>query len=111
MVRIKEKIMDERSISDILFDEDNHELLTLYGDNGEELSFEQVAILPMDYDIFAILKPVDPDALGIAPDEVLVFELIKDADGFENLIIVQDEKVADCVFDEYERMLDDAGIE
>ena len=41
---------------DALFDEDNNDVIILFNERGEEIPFEQVAVIPLGK-TYAILKP------------------------------------------------------
>jgi len=75
------------SILEKLFDGDNDENIFLFGEDGKELEFEQIAAINHDGEVFAVLHPV-----GAPEEEVLVFRV--DADDEESLIMVEDEKLA-----------------
>ena len=72
---------EEKSQIEMLLDENNTENLKLYDENNKETEFEQVAIIPLDEKIYAILKPVTK-IVGVNDDEALVFviEEIDDED-------------------------------
>lgn len=103
--------MDEKEISQIemLLDETNTDNITLFDENNKETEFEQVAIIPIDDKIYAILKPVT-EIVGVSDDEALVF-MIEEIDDEEVLVIVDDEDVVDKVFNEYYALLKEEGIE
>ena len=93
---------------DMLLDENNTEPIVLYNENNQEISFEQIAIVPIDGKIYAILKPIG-EFSGVGEDEALVFT-IEEIDDEDVLVIVDEEKIIDAVFDEYYQMLEEAGI-
>lgn len=94
---------------DKLFDEENEDNIILYDENNNEVEFEQVAIIPIGEEVYAMLKPVAPME-GVADDEALVFQLCE-IDDEEMLSIVTDEKVVDAVFEIYYDLLREEGIE
>lgn len=94
--------MNQNTIEKIL-DEDNDENIILYDDDDNEIEFEQVALIPLDEDIYVILHPVD-ELEGLENDEALVFKV--DEENKENgLEIVTNPKIIDKVFDEYYKLL------
>ena len=97
----------EIDILDVLLDEDNEDPITLYDENDKEIRFDQVAIIPMDEKLYAILKPID-EMEGVADDEAIVFFINENGDGDATLEIETDEPVAMRVFDEYYKLLDKA---
>ncbi|MBO5213020.1 MAG: DUF1292 domain-containing protein [Clostridia bacterium] len=100
--------MDNEAINpiDALFDEDNNDPILLYNQNGEAISFEQIAIIPLKSKVYAILKPVQPiDGLG--EDEGLVFVIEQgENDAQDYLTLVTDEKIIDDVFEIYDDLIE-----
>ena len=94
------------SILDILLDENNTSPISLYDENDKEVRFDQVAIIPLDDSVYAILKPID-EMENVADDEAIVFLLQEDEDGDGVLVVETDESKAMRVFDEYYKLLDE----
>lgn len=84
---------------DKLFDENNNENIILFNEKGEEIAFEQIAIIPIKERIFCILKPVILIS-GMDPAEGLVFEVVTENEE-EKIVLVTDETIIDEVFDIY----------
>ncbi|MBR2468195.1 MAG: DUF1292 domain-containing protein [Clostridia bacterium] len=99
---------EQRSQIEMLLDENNTENLKLYDENNKETEFEQVAVIPLNEKIYAILKPVTKIA-GVNDDEALVF-VIEEIEDEDCLVIVDDEKIVDDVFKEYYDLLKAEGI-
>lgn len=99
---------EEKSQIELLLDENNTDNLKLYDENNKETEFEQVAVIPLNEKIYAILKPVTK-IVGVNDDEALVF-VIEEIDDEDCLVIVDDEKVVDEVFKEYYELLKAEGI-
>ena len=99
---------EEKSQIEMLLDETNTENLKLYDENNRETEFEQVAIIPLDEKIYAILKPVTK-IVGVNDDEALVF-VIEEVEDEDCLVIVDDEQIVDRVFKEYYALLKEEGI-
>lgn len=95
----------EVDILDILLDEDNEDPITLYDENMKAIRFDQVAIIPLEEKLFAILKPID-EIKGVADDEAIVFAINENKDGETTLVVETDEPLAMRVFDEYYKLLD-----
>ena len=95
---------------DMLFDENNTENIKLYNEENQEVEFEQIAIIPLEERIFAILKPTE-HMEGIGEDEALVFEVVEpeedDEDEEEYLNLVSDIELIDKVFDVYNKLMDE----
>lgn len=86
----------EKTAVEIILDENNEENVTLsYGENEEEVEFEQVAVVELDDDVFAILHPLDAID-GIEEEEVLVFKINKENKTIE---LVEDPNIIDEVID------------
>ena len=92
---------------DKIFDEENNESLVLVSEDGEEVAFEQIALVPNNGSLYIILKPVQPME-GVSEDEGLVFLINEDMKRFE---IVVDEEIIDRVFDVYDALLEAEGEE
>lgn len=89
-----------------LLDENNTDNIILYNEDGEPVEFQQVALIPIEGQIFVILKPVTP-LDGMGEDEVLVFELAENADGEEYLDLCLEDDIIDQVFDVYNSLLEE----
>ena len=110
---MEEKKQEEKEavdIVDILLDEDNEDPITLYDENDKAVKFDQVAVIPLNNNLYAILKPID-EMEGVADDEAIVFAVKQDKDGESVLEIETDEPTAIKVFDEYYKLLDKADKE
>mgnify|MGYP000159842674 FL=1 len=103
----KEKEQEAVNILDVLLDENNDKPITLYDENEKAVRFDQVAIIPLDEQLYAILKPID-EMEGVADDEAIVFLVEEDEDGDAELVVESDEAKAMKVFDEYYKLLDEA---
>jgi hypothetical protein len=97
--------MEEKMVNaiDALFDEDNSDNITLYNEKDEAVEFEQIALIPLDERVFAILKPT-MEIEGVADDEAFAFEIVSDEDE-ETLKLVEDDELTDRVFDEYDKLI------
>ena len=72
----------------------------------EEVEFEQIAIIPVKEEVYAILKPVKKIE-GLEEDQALVFVLEETEEGEELLNVVEDDEIIDIVFDEYDKLFDE----
>ena len=99
--------MENVSIFDMIFDENNSDNLVLYDDKNKPEEFEQVAYIPLEEKDYVILKPVKPFE-GMKDDEAFVFEMIEDEED-EQLIPVVDDKIIDAVFAEYDKLFDEVN--
>lgn len=101
-----ENIPEEVDIIDVLTDEDNSEPIYMYDENDNLIEFEQVAVIPLNENLYCILKPVS-QMDDVAQDEALVFKVVVDEEGISSLELEYDEATAVEVFDSYYKLLDD----
>ena len=102
---VKEEVETGMHVLDILLDEENDEPIVLFDENDKAIRFDQVAIIPLEEKLFAILKPIDelPD---VADDEAIVFRIQEEEEIDAQLVVETDEALAMRVFDEYYKLLD-----
>ena len=82
--------------------------MTLITANGEEVDFVEIAGINIgDGKFYAILQPVEL-LEGMDDDEALVFRVGRDSEGNDSFEIELDDDVIDAVFEEYNRLLDEA---
>ena len=99
----------ELSPIDMLFDENNNENIVLYDQNNEKTEFEQIAIIPVEDKVYAILRPVGNN-FNLGEDEAFVFS-IDEIDDEDALVVVEDDSVVDMVFKEYYELLEENGVD
>ena len=90
----------EADLLDILLDENNREPIVLIDDSGRRISFEQVAIIPYNNQLYCVLKPIDR-LENVADDEAIVFFVDEDEEGHTILRAETNEETAIKVFEEY----------
>lgn len=109
---MNENEKEVKSPIDCLFDEDNTDPISLFNEKGEEVQFEQIALIPLEEKIYAILKPMK-EIEGVGEDEALAFEIVEteeDAETGEHseyLELVGDIDVIDKVFEVYNKLMDE----
>ena len=86
-----------------LFDEENNDNIILYDNDDNPIEFMQVALIPLEDDTYAVLKPITPID-GVNDDEVIVFKFIED-DEEDHLEVVYEEKITDRVMNELNKLL------
>ena len=103
--------MSKKELSPIamLLDENNTDNIVLYDDKNKEVEFEQIAIIPLDEKVYAILRPVGGED-ELPEDEALVF-VIDELDDEDVLMLEEDDNVIDKVFDKYYELLKQNGVE
>lgn len=104
-----------KDLLDVLLDQENRDPIVLMDENGRQLTFEQVAIIPYDIEgedrrLYVILKPVDKID-GIADDEAVVFVCDQDKEGRTVLKVEENEEIAISVFDKFYDLLEEATKE
>lgn len=97
---------------DKIFDEKNLDNVVLYDENNDAVEFEQIAIIAIEDENYAILNPIEK-VEGLEEDEALVFHIVEsdNVDEEENLVLVEDDKLIDKVFEGYYELLKKEGIE
>jgi len=90
-------------VLDKICDEENNEAIVLTNENGEQIAFEQIALIPQNEELYIIMKPVIPME-GLGEDEGLVFLINETMKSFE---LVTDEEIIDSVFAVYDRLVEE----
>lgn len=93
----------EKSVIDRIFDENDNDPVVLYS-NDMAIEFDQVAIIPLDGEIYVMLAPITKIE-GINNDEAFVFS-IEENNEEESLSLITDSEILDKVFDEYYKLLE-----
>lgn len=88
---------------DRIYDEENNDVIILKNEKGEDIAFEQIAIIPKQEQVYIILKPVQPIE-GVGEDEGLVF-LVNE--GLKRFELVIDEGIIDEVFTVYDQLIEE----
>ncbi|MBQ8844903.1 MAG: DUF1292 domain-containing protein [Clostridia bacterium] len=99
----------EADLLDILLDENNREPIVLIDDSGRRISFEQVAIIPYNNQLYCVLKPIDR-LENVADDEAIVFFVDEDEEGHTILRAETNEETAINVFDEYYTLVEEEEL-
>ena len=101
-------------IVDVLLDPENRAPITMLGNDGQQLTFEQVCVIPYTVEgedrIYAVLKPLT-QIEGIGEDEAIVFRLGVDDNGEGTLVVEEDEMIAIEIFNKYYDLLEEARKE
>ena len=83
------------------------DIVTLLSSTGEEIDFVEIAGIAHNGQFYAILQPVEL-LDGMEEDEALVFQVSRGENGEDKFEIVLDDEIIDAVFEEYNRLLDEA---
>ena len=105
-VKQEEEEGEENAI-DAILDPENSDPVTLYGakDDDYEMKFEQIAVIPINDNLYAILRPLE-EVEGIEKDQGVVFEIVEEKEEFY-LNLVEDSKVIDEVFEKYTELAEE----
>lgn len=98
---------EETDIRDILYDPENNDPIMMQDQDGNDVMFEQIALFPIDGTEYVLLRPVD-HIEGMEEDELLVFRLVEEDDS-ASLEIVTDRNLAEKVFDEFLKLVEEEG--
>lgn len=97
---MKNKKVEKVNIIDVLLDDNNTKPIILYRDDGSQVEFDQIAVIPLDdNDLYAVLKPITK-VDGIKDNEAVVFKVMEEGDE-SYLKVEEDEATAFRVFNVY----------
>ena len=97
------------NVLDVLLDESNTSPIIMYAEDGKEVEFEQIAVIPLFEDkLYCILKPIT-EIEGIKNDEAVAFEVIADKED-SYLKVVDNEAIAIQVFNAYYSLIENEMI-
>lgn len=94
------------NILDVLLDEKNTAPIYMYNDEGKKIKLEQVAVIPLEEELYCILKPITK-VEGVKDNEAVVFRVVQDGDEEAYLDVEQDELVALKVFNAYYNLIEE----
>lgn len=94
-----------------LLDPENSDPIVLFDENEKPVSFEQIALIPFQEKLYAILKPIEKMD-GVAEDEAIVFSFEEDDANEDQLLVVEEnDTIIDEVFAIYNKLLDEQPAE
>ncbi len=97
---------EENPIEKLLNAEDS-EPIVLYDEKDEAVRFEQIALIPYEEKLYALLKPMDKME-GVADDEAVIFVVDEDNEtGEQFLKVVNEDKIIDDVFKIYLELVEE----
>lgn len=96
--------MEETPLLDALLDSDNTSPIVLNGPEGE-IQLEQIAVIPHDEKIYAVLHPLTPME-GIEEDSCIVLRYEQTDEG-ETMVLEEDDEIVDIVYNTYLDLLND----
>lgn len=84
---------------------ENEEIVTLTAPDGEDVDFYELGVIELNEAFYAVLQPVElPE--DMEPDEALVFKVVQNEDGEENLVVEGDDAIIDAVFEKYNSLVE-----
>lgn len=84
---------------------ENEEIVTLTAPDGEDVDFYELGVIELNGAFYAVLQPVElPE--DMEPDEALVFKVVQNEDGEENLVVEGDDAIIDAVFEKYNGLVE-----
>lgn len=86
---------------------DDDDIITLLTADGEEVDFIEIAGIAYRGNFYVILQPVEL-LDGMEDDEALVFRVTRGKDSEDKFEIELDDTIIDAVFEEYNKLLDEA---
>ena len=89
-----------------LLDPKDNDPIVLYDENDNKVEFEQIALIPLEDRLYAILKPAKKME-GVADDEAIVFSFQEDDEQAPVLVVEENDKTIDKVFEIYNQLLDE----
>lgn len=99
-----EEKLNDRNLQN---EEQSDYVITLTTADGEEVDFYEIAGIALEGNYYVILQPVER-LDGMDEDEALVFKVSRGNDGSDKFEIELDDEVIDAVFEEYNKLLDEA---
>ncbi len=84
------------------------EIVTLYDEENNATEFNEIAIVEYDGEFYALLEPVE-EMEGVEEGEVIILKVTEHEDGEDEFSGVEDEEIADAVFAEYLKAVEDEG--
>lgn len=88
---------------DQILDEKNNDNIVLYDDEHKPIEFEQVAVIPLEEKLYAILIPTTP-MQNVQEGEGVLFEIDEEN---RDLSVVNDGTIIDKVLTIYEKLIGD----
>ena len=93
---------NEMSLVEMILDPDCETPIKLTNEKNEIIEFDQIAVIPLDDKLYAILKPITKIE-GVGENEALVFRVDVEEDSVE---VIYDFDLCDRVFDIYYDLLE-----
>lgn len=99
----------DEDIFDMLMDEDNDNNIVVSFDDGTSEEFEQMALIPNEDKLYAVLRFVKTEDDEDEYDEFLVVRVEADEEYHSHKIVVEeDDEVVDVILDAFFAMIEEA---
>lgn len=95
---------DNKNPLEMILDEECNDNIVLFDEDGESTEFEQIAVIPLEGNLYCILRPLDMPELE--EDEAFVFSISED-DEEGAIDLVEDDDIVEEVFQLYYTLLDE----
>ncbi|MGI6213442.1 MAG: DUF1292 domain-containing protein [Christensenellales bacterium] len=82
------------------------EIITLVDEDGAEIDFYEVATLDFQGNWYILLEPVEPFE-NQEEGDLIPFMLGEDAEGNDTFTPVENQRIAEAVFEEFKKMLEE----
>ena len=83
-----------------LLDENCNDNIVFTNDKGEKIEFEQYALINLNNDQYAILRPIN---LGLDDDILIAYNIYVEGNNYE-LIEVEDDDLLEEIYEEYKKL-------
>ena len=83
-----------------LLDDNCKDNVIFTNDKGEKIEFEQYALINLNNEKYAILRPIN---LGLADDILIAYNIYVDGNNYE-LNEVEDDELLNEIYEEYEKL-------
>lgn len=103
----KKEVEEQVSAIDQILNPENNANVVLINENDEPVEFEQVALVPFEEKLYAILKPVEQFE-GVEEDEAVVFSITEEENHEVYLDVETDDRIIDEVFGIYYALYEEA---
>lgn len=101
--KTKSKSKKQLDVINKILDENNVDNITLFDADNNPIEFEQIAVVPVEENLYAILIPVTP-MQGVEEGEGVLFYINEQTNELE---VVNDVNIIDKALDVYKKLIDE----
>ena len=91
-------------ILDVLLNQENTQNIIMFNNEGEQVEFMQICVVPNGEDLYCILKPTS-EIENIASNEAVVFKVVQNPNEEAYLVPEASQEKSEKIFSEYERLI------